>query len=231
MTTFGSVNLDEKPEGIGLKWPIGQKVVDIEVRTQKEEIVTPSTSKDLQSVSATIALNYHVQADLAADMYQNIGLAYRSRIIQPAVEEMVKSVSAKYTAEELISKRALVRDEMKRELNNRLSASSLVVDDFSIVNFEFSEEFDRAIEAKVTAEQLKLKAERDLERIRIEKEQKITQAQAEAESIRIQSEALQQNQQILDLRWIEKWDGQTPKVVGSEGSLINIGLNDLKGGE
>jgi regulator of protease activity HflC (stomatin/prohibitin superfamily) len=224
MTTFGKVNIIEKQEGIGLKIPIAQKVKKLEVRTQKLEVMGDSSSKDLQSVDTTIALNYHVEPSKAAELYQNIGSDYRSRVIDPAVQESIKSVSALYTAEELVTKRGLVRTEIKNELSNRLKEYNIVVDDFNIVNFQFSEEFDKAIESKVTAEQRKLQATMDLERIKIEKEQKITQAEAEAESIRIQSNALKANDGILELRWIEKWDGRTPQVTGSN-SLINIGLD------
>lgn len=226
LTTFGKVDLEEKQEGIGFKIPFAQQVTKIEVRTQKVMSIADSSSKDLQDVQTEIALNYHVRPEYASELFQNIGLDYKSRIIEPAIQETVKSVSAKYTAEELVTKRSEVRINLKLQLEERLQKSFIVIDDFNIVNFQFSEEFDKAIEQKVTAEQLKLKAERDLERIKIEAEQKVTTAQAEADSIRIQNEALARNQDVLKLRWIEKWDGVTPKVIGSSSNLINIGIEE-----
>ncbi|GAH46830.1 unnamed protein product [marine sediment metagenome] len=125
---------------------------------------------------------------------------------------------------ELVSRRTEVRSGIQEVLTERLAKYYIVVDDFNIVNFQFSAEFDNAIEAKVTAEQQKLKAEMDLERIKVEKEQKITEAEAEAESIRIQSLALQQNKDILQLRAIEKWDGVMPKVTGGATPFVNLDL-------
>ena len=224
LTTMGAVDKNEKPEGFGFKIPIFQSVKDIEVRTQKIEVTSDSSSKDLQDVQTAIALNFHVDPSTTAELYQEIGLDYASRIINPAIEETVKSISATYTAEELITKRTAVRNELHEQLKSRLTKSYIVVDDFNIVNFQFSEEFDKAIEQKVTAEQLKLKAERDLERIKIEKEQIITTAQAEAESIRIQTAALAESNDVLQLRWIEKWDGRMPLVVGNSLPMVDLGL-------
>lgn len=222
LTTFGKPTMIEKQEGLGMRIPIAQSIKKIEVRTQKLEASGDSSSRDLQDVQTDIALNYHVMPDKAAELYQSVGLDYRSRVIEPSIQESIKSASAFYTAEELITRRTEVKSKIKELLSERLASYYIVVDDFNIVNFQFSAEFDKAIESKVTAEQLKLKAERDLERIKIEKEQKITAAQAEAESIRIQSAALQENKDILQLRAIEKWDGVLPRVTGGATPFIDI---------
>lgn len=219
---FSGVELHSFDEGINFKIPFIQQVTDIEVRTQKVQVEADSSSKDLQLVSSTIALNYNLQADTVSTLYKNIGLAYDDRIIQPAIQESVKAVTARYTAEELITKRQDVREDMREEIKIRLEKSNIFVTDFNIVNFDFSEEFNRAIEAKVTAAQQALKAERDLDRIKIEADQKITQATAEAEALRIQKQEV--TQQLIDLRKvenqklaIEKWNGVMPEVVASSG--------------
>jgi prohibitin 2 len=150
-------------------------------------------------------------------------------VIDPAVQEAVKAVTAEFTAEQLISERPKVREEIKRLLRDRLSPFHIMVDDFSIINFEFSKEFNRAIEEKQTAEQLALKARRDLDRIKIEAEQQIAKARAEAESLRLQkqevtSELIRLREIEAQVRAIEKWDGRLPGVVGS-GTVpfINVG--------
>lgn len=222
LMTWGNVNPIPKNEGFYLKIPIAQKVAKMEVRTQKIEVTADSASKDLQDVQTTIALNYHLEPSNASKLYQEIGPEYTERIILPAIQESAKATTAEFTAEELITKRPEARKEMQNTLTERISKYYLIIDGFNIVDFQFSEEFDKAIEQKVTAEQMALKAKRDLERIIIEKEQKITQAQAEAESIRIQSQALQENKDILQLRAIEKWDGILPKVTGTAIPFINI---------
>lgn len=218
MLTFGKPSVDAKLEGLGFKIPFAQRVVDMEVRTQKSEVLADSSSADLQDVQTTIALNYHVSPSYVPNLYTKVGMNYRDRIILPAIQESVKAASAKYKAEELISKRSQVRDDIKELLSKSLKKYYIIVDDFNIVNFQFSEEFDKAIEAKVTAEQLKLKAERDLQRIEIEKQQKITQAQAEAEALRLQKqvispELIQLRQIEMQMMAIEKWDGIMPEAT------------------
>jgi len=220
VTLFGKVQDQVFDEGIHVKNPF-KTVYNIEVRTKKIQVEADSASKDLQSVSTTIALNYHPAPDAVNKLYQEVGLDYSSRIIDPAIQESVKSAAAQFTAEELITKRPEVKAEITNQLRERLQAKHLMVDDFSIVNFDFSEQFNAAIEAKQTAEQNALKAERDLERVKLEAQQKIEQAKAEAESLRIQR--LEINQNMLQLRWIEKWDGKTPQYWG--GASPFIGLN------
>ncbi|MEA3429760.1 MAG: prohibitin family protein [Nanoarchaeota archaeon] len=218
LLTFGRPSTDAKQEGLGFKIPFAQRVVDMEVRTQKSEVLADSSSADLQDVQTTIALNYHVSPKYASKLYTKVGMDYKERIILPAMQESVKAGSAKYKAEELISKRGQVRDDIKNLLSEHLKKYYIVVDDFNIVNFQFSEEFDKAIEAKVTAEQLKLKAERDLQRIEIEKQQKITQAEAEAEALRLQKavispELIQLRQIEMQMMAIEKWNGVMPEAT------------------
>jgi len=218
MLTFGKPSMDAKPEGFGFKIPFAQKVVKMEVRTQKVEVVADSASLDLQDVQATIALNFHVSPENSPVLYKEIGLGYTDRIINPSIQESVKATTANYKAEELITKRPLVREDIRELMIQKLSKYNIIVDDFNIVDFKFSEEFDKAIEAKVTAEQLKLKADRDLERIKIEKEQIIIQAEAEAQALKLQKQEI--TQELIKLREIEmmklaieKWDGVMPEAT------------------
>ena len=163
-----------------------QRVVLMDVKVQKSLTNAAASSSDLQEVSSEVALNYHIVQDKANVVYQSIGIQFKERIIDPAVQEVVKAVTAKYTAEELITKRPAVSEAMRANLAERLMEHNIAVDAFSIVGFSFSKIFMEAIESKQTAEQLALKAKRDLDRIKIEAEQKITAARAEAESLRLQ---------------------------------------------
>jgi len=229
ITTFGKVNPIVLEEGLHLRIPIMQQVTEINVQIQKGEGDGDAASRDLQQVHAKIALNYHLIPNRVAETYQAIGdlNSVGDRIIIPAVQEATKATTAKYTAEELISKRPEVRDQISQFMRDRLLRHGIQIDEFSIVNFRFSESFNQAIEAKTTAEQLKLKAERDLERIRVEAEQKIASAKAEAESLRLQKQ--ETTPDLLKLREIEnqrvaleKWDGRLPQVTGGSVPLINI---------
>jgi len=229
---FGAVQKDVLEEGLHFRVPIMQEIVRMDVKVQKAETAAAAASADLQDVSSTVAINYHIIPDKANIVYQSIGIHFKERIIDPAVLEVVKAVTAKYTAEELITKRPAVSDAMKLSLTERLLAHNMAVDAFSIVGFSFSKIFMEAIESKQTAEQLALKAKRDLDRIKIEAEQTITAARAEAESLRLQRANISPD--LIELRKIEanlkaidKWNGILPQVTGG-GAVPFIGVGDIQ---
>ena len=223
---FGGVKALTLDEGLRFKIPFIETIIPMDVKIQKAETSSIASSQDLQTINAVIAVNYHIVPEAANDVYQNVGILYRQRIIEPAVQESMKAVAAQFTAEELITKRAEVSNQMQDFLSVRLRDRNIAVDEFSIVDFGFSDQFNLAIEAKQTAEQNALKAERDLQRVKIEAEQLVTQATAEAESQRLQRETISSN--ILQLRAIEKWDGKLPQVTGG-GATPFINLATLGG--
>ena len=219
---FGAVQDKIFNEGLYFKIPFVQKVLKMDVKIRKDEVPASAASKDLQVVTSKIALNYHLDPDAVNKIWQEVGLDYNSRIISPSIQEAVKAESAKYTAEDLITKREEVKDHIKANLAKRLAERSIIVDELNIIEFQFSKAFNEAIEAKVTAEQLKLKADRDLDRIKIESDQKIAEAQGKAEAIRIEANALRQNVKVVELRWIEKWDGKVPTYWGQASPFVGI---------
>lgn len=227
---FGAVQPLVLDEGLHVLIPVMQKVALIDVKVQKVETDAAAASADLQDISTRVALNYHVVPDKANVVYQSIGVQFGERIIDPAIQEVVKAVTAKYTAEELITKRAIVGEAMRLALAERLIVNNIAVDAFSIMTFSFSKVFTEAIESKQTAEQLALKAKRDLDRIKIEAEQKITAARAEAESLRLQranisTDLIELRKIEANMKAIEKWNGILPQVTGG-GSIPLIGLGD-----
>ena len=219
---FGAVKDKVFDEGLYFKIPFIQQVQKMDVKILKDEVPASAASKDLQVVTSIIALNYHLAPESVNKVWQELGKNYNTRIIAPSIQESVKAITARFTAEELITKREEVKEQIKTNLAERLSERFIVVDEFNIIAFEFSPAFNQAIEAKVTAEQLKLKADRDLERIKIEKEQIIVAAQGKAEAIRIEAQALMQNPKVVELRWIEKWDGKVPTYWGNANPFIGI---------
>lgn len=227
---FGAVQTLVMDEGLHVLIPVMQKVALMDVRVQKVETDAAAASADLQDISTRVALNYHVVPDKANIVYQSIGVHFGERIIDPAIQEVVKAITAKYTAEELITKRAIVGEAMRLALAERLIINNIAVDAFSIMTFSFSKVFTEAIESKQTAEQLALKAKRDLDRIKIEAEQKITAARAEAESLRLQRanisiDLIELRKIEANMKAIEKWNGILPQVTGG-GSIPLIGLGD-----
>lgn len=189
LLTWGAVTQQSFPEGIYFVTPIAQDMVNISAKTQKVESDASAASKDLQIVHTTVALNFKVQGDSAFLLYQNVGLNYSDKVIAPAIQEAVKAATAQFTAEELITKRELVRQKIEDSLRTRLPNYYLDVQNMSITNFDFSDQFNAAIEAKVTAEQNALKAQNDLARIKIEAEQTIASANAQAESTKLIADA------------------------------------------
>lgn len=227
---FGAVQENVLGEGLHFRIPVVQTVALMDVKVQKSLTNAAASSSDLQEVSSEVALNYHIIPDKANVVFQTIGMNFKERIIDPAVQEVVKAVTARYTAEELITKRPAVSEAMRATLAERLMEHNIAVDAFSIVGFSFSKIFMEAIEAKQTAEQLALKARRDLDRIKIEAEQKITAATAEAESLRLQRanispDLIELRRVEANLRAIEKWNGILPQVTGG-GAVPFIGIGE-----
>jgi regulator of protease activity HflC (stomatin/prohibitin superfamily) len=224
---LGAVKSTVLTEGLHFKVPFFQTVQPIEVRVQKEESTQTAASKDLQMVTAKVAVNYSVDPGAVNTLYQEVGLDYRSRIVDPAIAESLKAITARYTAEELISKRPEVSAQVKEMLAVKLTKYYMILEDINIKEFAFSEEFNKAIESKQTAEQNALRAQRDLERVKIEAEQKIAQAGAEAESLRLKklevtAELIQLKQIEVQEKALEKWDGHLPSVTGGATPFIDL---------
>jgi len=219
---FGAVQDKVLNEGLYFKIPFVQKVQIMDVKIQKAEVPVSAASKDLQIATSVVAINYHLVPDSVNKIWQDVGKLYKERIIDPSVQEVVKATTALYTAEELITKREAVKEDIKYNIRERLLVHHIYVDEFNIVDFDFSEAFNEAIEAKVTAEQLKLKADRDLERIEVEAKQRVADAKGKAEAIRIEAMALRENAQIVELRWIEKWNGNVPTYWGNATPFIGL---------
>ena len=197
MLTMGKVEDTALPEGMHFKIPFVQRIVSMDNRVKKLELSTEAFSKDIQTVSATLAVNYRLQTEKTFEIYKTTGTAYEDNLIVPATHEVLKSVCAQYTAEELISKRAESSDKMRDELDAKLSDIGISITDFNIIDFDFSDEFISAVESKQVAEQLKKKAatenETAIAQAEREKQVSIKQSEAEAERVRIAAEAQAQS--------------------------------------
>ncbi len=210
-------------EGVHWVTPIIEGVKSFDVRVRKTDATATAASKDLQTVRAEIVLNWSLIPEFVGQLYQAIGTDFEARVIVPSLQESVKAATARYTAEELITKREQVKDDIKTLLAERLSKSFIAVTDVNIVNFDFSESFNAAIEAKVTAEQNALAAKNKLEQVKYEATQAIEKARGEAESIRVQAEALKSNPALVNLKAVERWNGVLPSyVMGDSVPFINI---------
>ncbi len=229
VVTMGSVNEGVLQEGIHFKIPFVQNVVKIDNRIQKLEVNTEAFSKDLQSVKTVLAINYRVDTAKSYSIYKNIGADYEDVLVVPAVNEVLKAITSKYTAEESVTNRVLISDGLIKGLNEKLNDLGLYITDVNIIDFDFSEAFITAIEEKQVAQQQLLKAE-------TEKQTAITNAQAAAEAAKIKAEGDAKankllndslTDKVLENKKIDKWNGELPKVSGSGGTIIDYG--DLNG--
>lgn len=213
--------------GLHVRVPFMQEVVKINVQTEKIEIKdSEAYSHDLQIVTVQSALTYNIDPKEVGLLYAEIGPSYEEKIITPSLEASVKQVYAQYTAEELLSKRSQVQEEIEQSFKKTIEGKHIIVQHYALVNESFSPEFENAIEQKQIAEQSALKAKNDLDRITIESEQRVTQAKAEAEAIKIQAEAIQQQggAEYVQLQAIAKWDGKLPTQMLSGGTVPFINL-------
>jgi prohibitin 2 len=241
LVKFGNVDTDNSlDEGIHFVVPFRDNVVPLEVRTQKIVESATSASKDLQDVSTQVALNYHIDPDRAQVLYQQLGPDYSNRVIVPAIQESVKQVTARFNAEELITNRETVKNQIEEQIKARLAPYNIIVDALSITEFAFSQQFTTAVEAKVEAQQRALQAQNELRRIQIEAQQNeaqaigeqkaniaraegikqanVLQAEGEAQAITIIDQQLRNNPTYLEWLKATKWDGVLPLVTGGGGS-------------
>lgn len=237
LLTFNKADPVAKGDGLHMKVPIVQKIVKFDVQTQKYEAHAAAASKDLQDVSTNVAVNYHLSKGTTPMLFTEIGAAYEERVIQPAVQEVVKAVTAKFTAEELITRREEVKNGIFVLLKERMASRNINVEELAITNFAFSQSFTQAIEAKVTAEQEALTQRNKLEQVKYEaqqlvataegqKEAAIAVATGEAEKVKLVQQQLMQSPQYIEYIKAQRWNGALPAfyMAGSSGSnlLFNV---------
>ena len=226
-TRFGQVQSAMLNEGINFKIPYIEKIVLMDCRTQKTEYTMEASSKDLQKISNfKVAINYNISKDTANQLYREVGVDYKSIIVEPAIQEAMKATIANYTAEELITKRNEVSAFALESLYDRLQDKGIQLTSLNIIDLSFSKEFDAAVEKKQIVEQQTQQAKYELEKAKVENEKKIENAKAEAEVMK------QQNAEITDKtlelkrlevqqKLIEKWSGNLPTTMaGSDISNI-----------
>ena len=225
--TLGEVNPMPLTEGVHFVNPISS-VKDVDVRLQKAQLNGANAgTKDLQVVHTDIVVNFRLDPAKVPHIYKEYGLNVDEKVLGPGVNEAFKSVTGHYTSEELVTKRDIVSSEILQHLIEKMAPFNITVSNVSLVNFGFSEAYQKAIEAKVIATQQTAKAQQDLERIKVEAASRIAQADGEAKAIAIQAAAIQSNggENYVKLQWIEKWNGALPSTMlgGDTKTLMNVG--------
>lgn len=224
--TLGEVNPVALSEGVHVINPISF-IRDVEVRLQKYQLDNASAStKDLQQVHTSVVVNFRLNGEHAPRIFKEFGLNVDDKVLGPAINEAFKAVTAHYNSEELITKRDEVSQAIHQAIASKVAPFNMDINNTSLVNFGFSAEYAKAIEAKVIATQQKQKAEQDLQRIEVEAKSRVAQAKGEAEAIAIQAQAIQSNggQQYVQLQWINKWDGKMPSTMLGNGQNVMMSV-------
>ena len=227
---LGAVENRVLGEGVHFVIPFAEQVIPLEVRTLKYQAEATAASNDLQQVQTVIALNYHLNPVDVNKVYQQLGPDYADRVIAPTIQESVKASVAKYNAEELITKRAIVKDVIASAIRNSLSAKDIVVETIFITDFKFSDAFSSQVEDKVVAFQKYLTELNNLRGIQVVANQTVVQAQAQAkaniakasgesQAIKIITSQLRQDPQYLQWQAINRWNGQLPFSLGGQGAV------------
>lgn len=252
LMTWGKVDPQEFQPGFHFKQPIIDQVQQIDTRLISFAVRAESASKDLQNVTTLISVQHNISPDMAAETFQTVGNLEKvdQTIVAPAVHESLKAITAKYTAEELVTRRAQVKklvtkaikDYIAHTLKEKDLQGAVQIANVAITDFDFSKEFNLSIESKVKAEQQALQA-------RNEKERRITDAEAaakektleaDAKAYKIEKEsiaraqailreanALAKNPGLVKLRAVEKWDGELPTFSGG-GGVPFLNISDLQ---
>ena len=229
-TKFGKVQEDVIQEGLNVKAPFIEKIVKIDCKTKKIEETTEGSTKDMQTANVSIAVNYNVVKETANKLYKEVGTEFESILIEPAIQESIKSAMAQYTAEELITQRAAVSNKIQETLIGKISERGFSVTEFNLTNIDFSEAYDKAIEAKAVKQQEVATAQAELEKQKIQNQKEVEIAQKDAEVMRLKNEAI--TNETLELKRLElqqtligKWNGQLPTTSLGDGSdiLLNLG--------
>ena len=224
-TRFGKITDTYLSEGINFKLPY-EKIEKINIKVQKyenkEDLET--STKDMQIVNKIkVAINFQIDEKKAVDLYRRVGNSYKETVLDPAIQESIKGVMSKYTAEELIVNRNEVSDDIQSTLAERTAEYGINIISVSIKNFDFSEEYNASIEKKAVAEQNALTAQQELEIAKAEAEKKKIEAEGEAEANKIKEKTL--TDKIIQQQFIEKWDGKLPTTYAGEDIL---GILNLK---
>ena len=229
-TRFGKVQQEVIQEGLNYKTPFIEKIVRIDCKTKKAEVTSEGSTKDMQNVNITIAVNYNVNKETANNLYREVGLEYEDILINPAIQESIKAPMAQYTAEELITKRSEVSNKIQEALANKITDKGFNITEFNIINIDFSEEFDKAIEAKAVKQQEVVAAQADLQKQETLNQKEVSIAEKDAKVMELQnSQITEMTLRLKELevkeKLIEKWNGALPQTSLGEGinGFLNIG--------
>lgn len=221
--TLGKVEQRSFANGLGVKWPFISKVIQMDVRTQKMTEKTTSYTSDVQTAVLEYVFTYDLNPETVHVLYETVGRDYESKKVVPILNDVLKDVIGKWQAQDLVSNRDKARLDVLAALNERLDKRFFGNISFQIINIDYSDNFEQAIENKVIAEQEAQRAANNTVRIKEEAQQKIITAKAEAEAMQIKAEALQKNKGLTEYEAVLRWDGKLPQyMLGNSVPMIQM---------
>ena len=227
-TSFGVVEGPPLSEGLYFVNPITTSIHEMDVRIQRWDGKTEAYTKDVQEAKIEFTLNYTLRALAAAEVYRGVGEDWASKLVQQAVYQHLKNVIGQWDAVDLISNRQRANDAAQASIVTALAASNIDCTGFSITDFQFSQAFNAAVEAKVIAQQRAQEAQNKTEQIKQEAQQKVITATAEAQSMKIRADALTQNPRLVSWEAVQKWDGKLPVNMYGGAAIPFIDVGNTK---
>ncbi|PKM98455.1 MAG: hypothetical protein CVU79_03110 [Elusimicrobia bacterium HGW-Elusimicrobia-3] len=225
-TRLGAI-VDSYSEGMHFKMPLLESITKFSIQIQRADIKTQAFSKDLQTMNVGLVVNHRIQKETVVSIYRNLGPRYVSNIVDPAVQEVFKAISARYSAERIISERNELVEAINVEVKERLSKKEIIVTDISVTDLDFTDQFLKAVEDKQVAEQQAMMSEKLVVKAKRDAEQAIAKSRGEAEALRMQRE--QVTPMLIELRKvdaqlkaIEKWNGVLPGYVGAGVPFVSL---------
>ena len=213
---FGKIVDSSLNEGLNLKIPYIEQIQKVNIKVQKSEIRVESSTKDMQTIDTTIAVNYRVDSKKASNLYRTVGNSYEVTVLEPAIKESIKSAIAQYNVEEITTKRSEVSKKCLEALQSKVEKYGIVVEDFNLTDFNFSAEYTKAIEEKQVAEQ-------KLQKAKLEAEAKVIEAEATKKANDLMKQSL--TKELIEKQMIEKWDGKLPTTYAGDNVM---GMFNLK---
>ena len=225
-TRLGKI-MNPYEEGLHLKIPIMESIIKFSIQIQRADIKTQAFSKDLQTMNAHLVVNHRIQKGTVVSIYRNLGPSYVETVVDPTIQEIFKSIAAKFSAERIISDRNLLITELNTAAKEKLMQQEIIVTDISVVDLDFTEQFLKAVEDKQVAEQQAMMSEKLVVKAKRDAEQQIAKSRGEAEALRMQREALtpllvELRKVDAQLKAIEKWNGVLPGYVGAGVPFISL---------
>lgn len=219
---FGKIIDNSLTEGMNLKKPFIEQIVKVNIKVQKAEMAIEGSTKDLQIVNTNVAVNYRVDTNSASTLYRTVGNEYEKTILTPAIKESIKTAIAGYSAEEITVNRDVVSKKCLEAIQAKVEKYGIVVEDFNLTDFSFSEEYTKAIEEKQVAEQQVETAKQNLAKAKVEAEQKMVEAESESNANKLLEKSL--TDEILTQKFIEKWNGVLPSTYAGDDILKMFNL-------